>query len=612
MNHVKSFWDHFRPSRHIMIKSWLATSLIALASLLFISVGAQVFLRNYFLSHALARAENNTANTAEAFDDALSSITTRFVDICGTIEFKNLFSRIRRTGSEDYAKLNSALQDTLHDLYVSNSLIRSTLIISKKDLVYYRFSDNLFEDVDYTLGNPEDLISGITILPVRNSPFLDQQPVIPVAFPLTYMANTSIVIVADDVASSDAILYLLLDAGLVRDFLHTYSDKSSEGAYYLLSPDNLILNASGTDDEVDSTLSNDAKETLRALPNRRDTLTIEQSDSYLILNRIGKRTICLANLISTEQLLASLRAIQHYLYLAIFIVLLTITVGTLITANIITRPLSKLVGAVSAIENQTYDSSQVLDQTDEIGQLSLALDSMYQTIQQQIEEIKQERQAKYNAEIRLFSEQINPHFLYNTLEYINMEVYSNHNENASFMIQNLADFMRIGLNFGGELISISKELAHVQAYVNIMNYRFSHKIRFTSDIPKELLSHEILKIILQPLAENSIRHGFGLDGSISYLDAPSIRIEVCREDLWLYLRVIDNGSGIDIERATQILHTGTDGQKHVGLNNVYQRLLFFYGESAEITFSSIPYYENIVQIRIPFWRPLSDSEEEDL
>ena len=301
----------------------------------------------------------------------------------------------------------------------------------------------------------------------------------------------------------------------------------------------------------------------RPLPNRKDALTIEQKDAYLILNRIGNRSLCLANLISMDQLLSSLHTIQSYLYLAILVVLLTITVGTLIASNLITRSLSKLISAVSAIENQTYDSSQILPQSDELGQLSKSLDSMYQTIQQQIEQIKQERQAKYNAEIRLFSEQINPHFLYNTLEYI-----------------------------------------------NIMNYRFSHKICFTSDIPKELLSYEILKIIRQPLVENSIRHGFGIDNSSSYLDVPSIKIEVYRDDPWLYLRVIDNGAGIDIEIATQILHTGTDGQKHVGLNNVYQRLVFFYGETAKITFSSIPYYENIVQIRIPFIYPIPDFEEE--
>ena len=604
MKHLRQFFDHLRPSRHIMIKSWFATTLIALASLLFISLGAQFFLRNYFLSHALSRAEGNTASTAQAFENTLSSITTRFVDICGTSEFKNKFSRIRRCGSDDYTKLNSDLQDTLHDLCVSNSLIRSALITSKKGMVYHRFSDNLFSDTDYTLENPAGSITGITVLPVQKSPFLDQQDIIPIAIPLTYMENTTFVIVADNASNSDAILFLLLDAGLVQDFLHTYSNKSLEGAYYLLDSDTVVLNASRTDP------TSFPENALRPLPNRKNSLTIAQKDTYLILNRIGNRPLCLANLIPTNQLLVSLHTIQRYLYLAIFIALLTITVGTLITSNIIKIPLSKLVGAVSAIKNQNYDSSQVLTQSDEIGQLSLALDSMYQTIQQQIEQIKQERQAKYNAEIRLFSEQINPHFLYNTLEYINMEVYSNHTQNASFMIQNLADFMRIGLNFGGELISISKELAHVQAYVNIMNYRFSHKIRFTSDIPKELLSHEILKIILQPLAENSIRHGFGLDNRSSYLDVPSIRIEVNQDGSWLYLRVIDNGSGIDIERATQILHTGTDGQKHVGLNNVYQRLLFFYGESAQITFSSIPYYENIVQIRIPFFHPVTDLEEE--
>ena len=88
-------------------------------------------------------------------------------------------------------------------------------------------------------------------------------------------------------------------------------------------------------------------------------------------------------------------------------------------------------------------------------------------------------------------------------------------------------------------------------------------------------------------------------------------MNVYRDDPWLYLRVIDNGAGIDIERATQILHTGTDGQKHVGLNNVYQRLVFFYGETAKITFSSIPLLlKIIVQIRIPFIYPIPDFEEE--
>ena len=304
MKQLKKFIDHFRPSRHIMIKSWFATTLIVVASLLFISLGSQVFLRNYFLSHALARAENNTASTAQAFENALYSITTRFVDICGTTEFKNRFSRIRRCKNEDYTKLNSDLQDTLHDLYVSSSLIRSALITSKTGMVYHRFSESLFTDTDYTLGNPAKSICGITILPAQTSPFLDQQTVIPIAIPLTYMENTTIVIVADSVESSDAILFLLLDAGMVRDFLHTYSDRSSEGSYYLLDSGNLIADASRTNTKLPDS------DVFRPLPNRKDALTIEQKEAYLILNRIGNRSLCLANLISTDQLLSSLHTIS--------------------------------------------------------------------------------------------------------------------------------------------------------------------------------------------------------------------------------------------------------------------------------------------------------------
>ena len=87
----------------------------------------------------------------------------------------------------------------------------------------------------------------------QTSPFLDQQTVIPIAIPLTYMENTTIMIVADSVESSDAILFLLLDAEMVRDFLHTYSNRSLEGSYYLLDSGNLIADASRTNTKLQDT-----------------------------------------------------------------------------------------------------------------------------------------------------------------------------------------------------------------------------------------------------------------------------------------------------------------------------------------------------------------------
>lgn len=146
-----------------------------------------------------------------------------------------------------------------------------------------------------------------------------------------------------------------------------------------------------------------------------------------------------------------------------------------------------------------YSTDMILRQPDELGQLSSAMDSMYTTIRRQINEITAERQARDNAELRLIAAQINPHFLYNTLESINMEVYGGHNDNASAMIQNLGEFLRIGLSFGSQMISVSRELEHVQAYINIMNCRFGRRIIFSSTVDEGCMEREVLKIILQPL-----------------------------------------------------------------------------------------------------------------
>ena len=128
------------------------------------------------------------------------------------------------------------------------------------------------------------------------------------------------------------------------------------------------------------------------------------------------------------------------------------------------------------MENNTYETPYQTKYQDEIGQLNTAINSMYTTIQKQIQQIRENERDKYRAEIQLLSAQINPHFLYNTLECINMEILNNHKQTASSMLTNLSDFMRIGLNYGDELILLSNELLHAKSYINIMNFRFSQKL----------------------------------------------------------------------------------------------------------------------------------------
>lgn len=598
---MKFLLKQLNPATHIMKKIWLSTAAVALASLLFIGILAQLFLSSYFLNTSLARAESSHTYTVNAFEDTVSHIIDRFVEVCGTLDFRDMLIQICSAEAANYAQINNSLQDTLHELVVSSPLIESAVITSKNGQIYRPSGQGLKSSTySYTLNYSEEDICRITMLPRMESPIKNQKDVVPLAFPLSLEKRGNFVAVSDDISASDAILFLLLDAASLSNFLSAYSDDDTEGTLYLISGNGHLINPADL-----RAIQTESEPILHAqltdaIAEGKSSGTIRCSDSYIIYGQISSRDLYLINVVPKQLLTKSIDIIERYLGYAAVISILLISLITLFTAAYITNPLRKLMSSVHSIESGTYQSCQVLPQTDEIGQLSVAIDSMYHTIQEQIEEIKNERQAKYNAEIRLFAEQINPHFLYNTLEYINMEVYNRHTDNAAFMIQSLGDFLRIGLNFGSDLISVSQELQHVQAYINIMNHRFDHSIVFTSEIEEELLDYRILKIILQPLVENSIRHGFLLEGSGSYISTPSITIRVKRADNNLLLSVIDNGVGIDVEKAEHIMHTGLDEQRHVGLNNVYQRLQVFYHNDTDITFHSIPYYKNTVQVRIPY------------
>ncbi len=593
---------HLNPRTHIMKKIWLSTATIALASLLLIGIVAQLFFSRFILRSALTRAQNNHFYTANALDDTISHLTSRFVEICGTEDFRDILIAIKDADDSHFTQYNNELQDTLHNLSVSSPLLDSAVITTRNGSLYHPFSHAAKDTVyDYLLGYPESEIFGITLLPRISSPLKYNSEVIPLAFPLKYESRGSYTAVCRDAADSDAILFLLFNADSFNNYLSAYSNSDTKGSLYVMTNAGTLINPAtsamrAAKDEIDDTVVAE----ITALSDTQTSGQIHKHDRYIFYQKLSSGNLYLINSVSVQHLTHSMDTIRLFLGIVAIASVIVVTLVTRLSASYISKPLSRLMGSVQAIENGTYTSAQVLSQEDEIGQLSAAIDSMYHTIQEQIEQIKAERKAKYNAKVRLLAEQINPHFLYNTLEYINMEVYNGHTQNASRMIQSLGEFLRIGLNLGNDQIPLSREIDHVRAYITIMDHRLDHSIAFTSQIAPELLNFPVPKIILQPLVENSIRHGFLLENNGSYIAFPSISITARKENDLIFLCITDNGIGIDTQKAQQITHTGLDEDgQHIGLNNVCQRLQLYYGPRADITFTSIPYYQNTVQIQIP-------------
>lgn len=271
-------------------------------------------------------------------------------------------------------------------------------------------------------------------------------------------------------------------------------------------------------------------------------------------------------------------------------------------ASTITVPIRSLLGQVGRIRAGDYDIRMVTRYDDELRQMDIALCDMAHMISNQIDAIQKTEELRRKIQLEAITDQMNPHFLYNTLDCIYWEVLNGHSKNAADMISSLAQFLRLTLNHGHEMMELPGVLQHTGEYVNIINLRFRSRVRFVYTIAPELETFLLPKSILQPLAENSILHGFGGEQGDPTVADPRISVICRQEGDRVLLLVRDNGMGFDPAAVERLLTLPSD---HVGLYNVVQRLRFVFGDRFTVTASSIPYYQNEIrfEIRPPFPAP---------
>lgn len=497
----------------------------------------------------------------------------------------------------------------LTDYTEVSSLISSVMIakVSKEGdppLLFHTFRCRLRDRINsYDLGYDMSLISGATVLPIAAGPYSNQGDVVPIALPLYYVPSytgVDMVLMTDDVSSADVILYLFLGIDNIESYLQMYCNDNYQGSLHVayLDGKNISLSSGRSDT---GTAGDDVIVSAVGLAISEGLTYFTLDQNHIYVNPVDNTGLYVINIIPFSQFTSGSQTLLQEIGILALASTLFITAISLLIVYFVTSPLKKLMYSVHAIENNSYDGKADIRSKDEVGQLNDSIDSMYNTIQQQIIRIKAEEQEKYNAKIQLLSEQINPHFLYNTLECINMEVYNCHTETASSMISDLGNYLRISLAYGESELLVSQEIEQVKAYVNIMNYRFRHSIQITINVPEELMNCRIVKCILQPLAENSLKHGFKIGINNIFPITPILEIAMTRDGDRVILSVTDNGAGIDIHRATQIMknkQANGASDKHIGLNNIYERLTAYY-KDVDICFSSIPFFENKVIISLP-------------
>ena len=190
---------------------------------------------------------------------------------------------------------------------------------------------------------------------------------------------------------------------------------------------------------------------------------------------------------------------------------------------------------------------------------------------------------KRNAEMKALMAQINPHFLYNTLDSINYMAQDVGAKDISDMVSSLGNFFRYSLNNGKDSISVEKELEQVKSYLDIIKLKFKNKFDVIMDIDLNILKQKTLKLILQPLVENSIMHGFD---EIEYKG--KITIKGYEDKKFIYFEVSDNGLGADTDQLNVMLHSDTEAanDQSLGISNTHQRLIAYFGNGCGLRFTT--------------------------
>ena len=268
--------------------------------------------------------------------------------------------------------------------------------------------------------------------------------------------------------------------------------------------------------------------------------------------------------------------------------------------------LKKLNVEMTGLESGNLNANlPITTEEDEIEEIYHNFNGMVQEVQRLMQEHYQLGKDVKMAEVRALQAQINPHFLYNTLDLINWISMDYGAEEIGTLTWNLARFYRLSLNHGKSLISIGEEVEHVEVYVNIENYHFDNAISLEVDVPEELKSYACLNIILQPFVENAIVHGIAEKPDI---ESCEIRICARREEQDIVFSVQDDGPGVDVKEMQKETQQDIRTAQHgYGVRNINFRLKLCFGEKYGVTYLESEKGTH-VEIKIPVMT-MAEAEE---
>ncbi|WP_318152621.1 sensor histidine kinase [Paenibacillus terricola] len=317
----------------------------------------------------------------------------------------------------------------------------------------------------------------------------------------------------------------------------------------------------------------------------RQVVTSKGKDYILIRSKFEQHAWTTYLYMPVDELAVEGDILKRNLMLIVVILVIFAFASSLYFSNLITRPIKRLMNNMTLVEQGKFDNLPAVKSNDEIGLLAIRFEHMSSELKDMVERIYQEQEEKAEAEIRALQAQINPHFLYNTLNSVKWIASMQRSDKIVEMTEALISLLRYSAKTENRLVTVRDEIENIQHYLTIQKVRYFNKIAVHFDIEEETLDSPILKLTIQPIVENCIFHG------IADLDEKGlVTISTARHnEQEVRITISDNGKGMDVETAERLRKRMADSggsSGSIGVSNVHNRLQRVFGLKYGLQFRS--------------------------
>ncbi|MGN0315936.1 MAG: sensor histidine kinase [Fusicatenibacter sp.] len=484
----------------------------------------------------------------------ISSILSSFVYSYSEISSINIVS-------DNFKGINHYnLNGVISEEYLSSELIDRTYKVSNSGWILLKKNDILRGSIDSSIDDSQTTICLFKNIYKKNSS--QRLGMLLITCPESVLYN----MIRQSIFDVDTKAMILNENGMVL----SHSDKSLIGTVIRSTTDSPVL--------------------------------LNQDTGQLIItHKLEKRGWTLTQYMNITYMTRDLDQIATYtLILSLAVLILSAILGAYLSSYV-TKPLGQLTETVKNVSRTFLKHNENQYTIKEIDILNNQFNHMVDDILTLMENVKTEQQEKHATELKLLQAEINPHFIYNTIELINYIALKNNDLMVCDIVHTFGRFLRLSLNNGKTYLTLAQEIEQVSAYVKLQSLKYEDSFQIDWDINPDILDGYTLNLILQPLVENSLVHGFSKTGGCGH-----IQITAKTKETDIQICVIDDGTGMDEKVSSQILTKATPGY---GVYNVNQRIQNAFGDKYGLHFFTPENGGTAACLTIPYLKELPDTGE---